>query len=248
MSVRDQERLLGVDVDVITRSELIERVSTAVRAGTKLWVGNHNLHSAYLVRDDAAMRRWYDVADLVFVDGMSLVAVSRARRGRLRRAHRATVIDWMPQVLDAAAGDGKVVFHLGGDPAWIEQGATTWRAQHPGLEVHVHHGYFDHARSDDVVARINDVQPDLLLIGMGSPIQERWAAEHAAALDVPVVVIVGAFLGFAGGVVAHCPRWIGDIGMEWAWRLATNPRHVARRYLVEPFLLVRSLRQERARS
>lgn len=247
MSQRELERVFGVEVDVITRLELIDRVVACVSSGTKLWVGNHNLHSAYLVREDEQMRRWFDRVDLVFVDGMSLVAASRLSRGRLRREHRATVLDWMPQVLDAAGRAGMVVFHLGGDPAWIEQGAAAWRTAHPGLDVHVHHGFFRDDEAGEVIAEIAKVQPDLLLIGMGSPLQERWAQAHADQLDVPVIVIVGAFLGFAAKVVRRPPRWIGQIGLEWLWRLVVDARHVWRRYLVEPVLLLWSLRRERRR-
>jgi N-acetylglucosaminyldiphosphoundecaprenol N-acetyl-beta-D-mannosaminyltransferase len=245
LSSRELERILGVEVDRITLVDLIERVTAAVRSGTRLRVAHHNLHSAYLVLDDDRMREWYERADLVFADGMSLVAASRLGRGGLRRAHRATLLDWMPAVLDAAARDGKVVFHLGGDPSWIERGAAAWRERHPGLELHVHHGYFPPETSAEVVERINAARPDLLLVGMGMPTQERWLAEHADALNVPVVVTVGAFLAYAAGATARPPRWTGQVGLEWAWRLAADPRRLARRYLVEPFALTVALGRRR---
>jgi N-acetylglucosaminyldiphosphoundecaprenol N-acetyl-beta-D-mannosaminyltransferase len=244
---RELEHVLGVDVDVITRVELIARVVTSMRNGDRLWVGNHNLHSAYLALDDAEMRRWYERADLVFVDGMSLVAASRLGRGRLRREHRATLLDWMPRVLDEAARADKVVFHLGGDPAWIEVGAAAWRRQHPGLRLLVHHGYFSPERADEVVAAINDAKPDLLLVGMGMPVQERWILEHGHQIHVPVIVAVGAFLAYASGATSRPPRWTGQLGVEWLWRLAMDPRRLGRRYLVEPFALAAALRRERAR-
>jgi N-acetylglucosaminyldiphosphoundecaprenol N-acetyl-beta-D-mannosaminyltransferase len=244
-SDREVEHVLGVEVDRITLGDLVERVATGVRSGTRLWVAHHNLHSAYLVLDDDLMRRWYERADVVFADGMSLVAASRLRRGGLRRAHRATLLDWMPAVLDAAARDRKAVFHLGGDPSWIERGAAAWRERHPGLALQVHHGYFAPQESGAVIEQINAARPDLLLVGMGMPTQERWLAEHADALDVPVVVTVGAFLAYAAGATARPPRWTGQLGLEWAWRLAADPRRLARRYLVEPFALMVALGRRR---
>lgn len=240
-----REKVLGVEVDPITIPDLVQVVSEHVREGRRLRVANHNMHSAYLVRDDPTMAAWYEQADVIFVDGMSLVAVSRLVRGNLQRAHRATVVDWLPQVLSLAARDGKRVFHLGGDPAWVDRAAEVWRADHPGLDVRTRHGFFAPDEVDSVVAEINAASPDLLLVGMGNPLQERWAATHADRLDVPVVVMVGAFMGFAGGAVPLPPRWVGQIGMEWAYRLATNPRHVARRYLVEPFGLLWGLARDR---
>jgi N-acetylglucosaminyldiphosphoundecaprenol N-acetyl-beta-D-mannosaminyltransferase len=238
-----RERVLGVDVDRIELRELAALVTACARSGEHLWVANHNMHSAYLVLDDAEMRAWYEQADVVFVDGMSLVLASRLTGGQLRRAHRATLLDWMPSVLDDAARDGTVVFHLGGHPDWIEQGAAAWRAQHPGLQLHVHHGFFGPDGTDDVRAEIARVSPDLLLVGMGMPEQERWLARNAGRLAVPVIVTVGAFLGYAAGATATPPRWTGRLGLEWAWRLAADPRRLARRYLVEPFALAVALRR-----
>lgn len=246
MTVRQLEPVLGIEVDRITTEDLIARVSDSMLRGDRLWVGHHNLHSAYLVLEDPRMRRWNDSADLVFADGMSLVAASRLSGGRLRRAHRSTLLDWMPSVLDAAAAHGKVVFHLGGDPRWIDRGAAAWRERHPGLRLHLHHGFFTDSEADDVVDEINRASPDLVLVGMGMPQQERWAAEHAARLDAPVIVTVGAFLGYAAGASSAPPRWVGQIGLEWAWRLLADPRRLARRYLVEPLLLFAALRRRRA--
>jgi N-acetylglucosaminyldiphosphoundecaprenol N-acetyl-beta-D-mannosaminyltransferase len=246
VTARQRERVLGVDVDAIPTIDLIDRVSTSMLTGTRLWVANHNMHSAYLVLEDELMRHWYEQADLVFVDGMSLVAASRLTGGSLRRRHRSTLLDWMPDVLDEAARAGKVVFHLGGHPDWIEVGAEAWRRSHPGLRLHVHHGYLAAEDSVALVAAINGVAPDLLLVGMGMPQQEHWLAQHGQALDVPVVVAVGAFLAYAAGATSQPPRWLGQVGMEWAWRLAADPRRLARRYLVEPVLLMLALRRRRA--
>ena len=240
MSARGRVELLGVEVDRITGDELVAAVVDAVRQRRRLRVANHNLHSTYLVQDDPRMARWYERADIVFVDGMSLVAASRFKGRALARAHRATVLDWMPDVLDHAAAEGWRVYHLGGDPAWTERGADAWRIRHPGLLVEVHHGYFPHEDSAEVVAAINAAQPDLVLVGMGSPLQERWLADHVDSLDAPVVVVVGSFLGIAARNASVPPRWVGQIGLEWAWRLASDPRRLARRYLVEPLLLLRA--------
>jgi N-acetylglucosaminyldiphosphoundecaprenol N-acetyl-beta-D-mannosaminyltransferase len=237
----DRETVLGVEVDPILRLDLIDRVAAAVRERDRLWVAHHNLHSAYLVLDDPEMQRWFELADVIFVDGMALVAVSRLTRGGLVRDHRATLLDWMPQVLDAAARDGRRVFHLGGEADWIEAGAAVWRERHPGLDLTVHHGYFGAEGSDAVVAAINEAAPDLLLVGMGMPHQERWLAANADRLDVPVIVTVGAFLGYAAGNTAEPPRWTGRVGLEWAWRLGADPKRLARRYLVEPVVLLWTL-------
>ena len=244
---REREQVLGVEVDIITRDELQAEVTRAVRDRRRLWVSNHNLHSAYLMLDDEGMQRWNAIADLVFVDGMSLVAASRLRGGRLRPVHRATILDWMPGVLSDAAREGSIVYHLGGDPAWVDRGAARWRAEHPGLLLHLHHGYFSDEESGAVVERINAVAPPLLLVGMGMPRQEEWLADHARELSAPVIVTVGAFLAYAAGATAEPPRWIGRVGLEWAWRLVADPRRLARRYLLEPVLLARELRR-RARN
>lgn len=241
--------VLGVDVDALTAADTIERITAAIRGGERLVVGHHNLHSVYLVHERPELRRFYERADVVYADGMPLVLASRLRGTGLRRDHRATLLDWIDPLLDRAVGEGWTVYLLGSAPGTIDDAVAALAARHPGVRLTSHHGYFDPdgPANAEVVADINRVRPQLLLVGMGMPRQELWLADNADALAVDVAMTVGGLFDYFAGVSATPPRWMGRVGLEWLGRLAADPGRLAHRYLVEPLLLARHLARTHAR-
>ncbi len=123
------------------------------------------------------------------------------------------------------------------------------RERYPDLEISgVHHGYFDHsaggAASEEVVEEINASAPDILLVGLGMPLQERWLMENIDRLDVGVALTGGAVFDYASGRLRRGPRLLTDNGFEWLARLLLEPRRLWRRYLLgNPLFLLRVLRQ-----
>ncbi|KUG57863.1 WecB/TagA/CpsF family glycosyltransferase [Nesterenkonia jeotgali] len=229
--------LLGVAVTPLNRAELLAHIRDAVQEGRQMLVAGHNLHSVYLWYSLPEFRDFYDRAGAVVVDGMPLLALLRiGQRARLRTEHRIGSTDWLDGLADlegiqrvtllggTPAASTAVLRHLrslGGDVAWQGIPGDPWRAE----DV------------DEVAEEIRAHDPQVLLIGMGMPLQERIADQLAARLDVPVIATVGGALDQLGGTQSLAPRRLGTMGLEWAWRLATDPRRLAGRYLLEPMKL-----------
>jgi N-acetylglucosaminyldiphosphoundecaprenol N-acetyl-beta-D-mannosaminyltransferase len=234
--------VLGVHAHVVTTAELTTLVADAVRARRRMVVGNHNLHSVYLVNERPELGRFYDLADVVFIDGMSLVAAAKLARQDVGREHRSTPLDWFHPLLDALP-EGDRVFLLGSEPGAVDESAQVFRRRHPHLTFATHHGYFDASPDSDesleVCRAIDAAAPNLLLVGMGMPRQEEWVADHLARLEVPVILTVGGLFDYYNGRAGYPPRWMGQVGLEWLYRLVDDPRRLARRYLLEPLLLAR---------
>ncbi|WP_366908942.1 WecB/TagA/CpsF family glycosyltransferase [Nesterenkonia sp.] len=102
-------------------------------------------------------------------------------------------------------------------------------------------------RLPEIAAQISAFAPDVLLIGMGMPLQERVAAQLAQLTDVPVIAAVGGAIDQISGAQPLAPRWLGRLGLEWLFRLLSDPRRLAHRYLVEPVLLRKTLVARKAR-
>jgi N-acetylglucosaminyldiphosphoundecaprenol N-acetyl-beta-D-mannosaminyltransferase len=247
--------VLGVSVDAVTRDELLDEVATAITGGRGHLVANHHLHSARLIRDDPPMRDFYAAADTIVIDGMPLVWFGRALGHRLERRHRITCVDSIPALLARAATSGWSTYVLASAPDVHDRGMAVVRDRFPGLDVQGHHGWFEMGSADDdrVLAEICAARPDLLLVGMGMPRQERWLSarlRELRAADVGVVVTVGGWLDYEAGARATPPRWMGRLGFEWLARLVDEPRRLGHRYLVEPWALaptaVRELWRARA--
>jgi N-acetylglucosaminyldiphosphoundecaprenol N-acetyl-beta-D-mannosaminyltransferase len=234
-------RLLGVRVHRLTWRRLIDTVAEAVKKDRRWIIANHNLHSVYLHHHDAAVRAFYGRADIVHIDGMSLVLFGKLLGLRLSRENRLTPLDWARPLMAEAARRGWRIFYLGSAPGIAARGADILRREFPGLLLDVADGYFD-AREDgaenqNVVAGINRYRPHLLLVGMGMPRQERWVLENAARVQTNAIFNVGALMDYIAGAAPTPPRWLGPLGLEWLFRLLCQPARLWRRYLLEPWFV-----------
>lgn len=235
-------RLLGGEVDVVTPAEMLAFVDRRIAAGQRTIVANHNLHSLYLLGRSPPMRAFFAMADLIEADSTPLVLWGRLLGQPIARRHRSTYLDWREDFWPLAAARGWKVFYLGGEPGVAERGAAAIRARWPGVEIAVRHGRFDMgpggAENASVLAEIGAARPDVLFVGMGMPRQEAWIAANHAALPPCAVFSVGAAFDYEAGALPTPPRWLGRAGLEWLYRLASEPRRLASRYLLEPWSLI----------
>jgi len=110
------------------------------------------------------------------------------------------------------------------------------------VSIIVRHGRFEPDRNGpdnaEVLAAINDAQPDVLFVGMGMPRQESWILDNLDGLGGRVIFSVGAAFDYEAGAIPTPPRWTGRVGLEWLFRLASEPRRLFSRYLIEPWSLI----------
>jgi N-acetylglucosaminyldiphosphoundecaprenol N-acetyl-beta-D-mannosaminyltransferase len=232
---------LDTYVDGYSVGTFLQRVAACVARGERLLVAHHNTHSLALMQDDAVLRRLYARVDTVFVDGMGAVLVARALDVRVRLDQRVAVLDWIWPLLSMAEERGWRVVHLGGPAPMLAEARQAVAERHPEASFTTIDGYFDAAdpeQNGSVLERVAVARPDVLLIGMGMPRQESWLHDNAHALPDCVTITVGGILGFVSGRTPTPPRWIGRWGLEWLFRLVTEPTRLWRRYLVEPLPLV----------
>jgi len=125
------------------------------------------------------------------------------------------------------------VFLAGGLPGIAQGAAKNLTDLIPDLKIAgTANGFSDTRNADQLVERINAARPDVLMLGMGSPLQEEWIEAHGAKLDVPVQWVVGAVFDFLAGKEPHAPHWMCRIGLQWSFRLVMDPIGKWRRYLV----------------
>ena len=234
--------LLGEAVDLVTCGELMDFLARKVAAAEKAIVSNHNTHSFYLLARHPEMRAAYERADLVELDSTPLIFWGRLLGKPVHRAHRCTYLDWREAFWRQAAENGWRVFYLGGAPGVAETAAERLCGQWPGVRIATHHGFFAMTPGSEaaqaVVDRINAFRPDILFVGMGMPRQEIWISRFYDALHSGVVLAVGAAAYYEAGVQAAAPRWTGRVGLEWLFRLFSDPKRMAGRYLLEPWGLL----------
>ncbi len=238
--------VLGVAVHAVDVDSLVSWMVARMERRERTVVCYVNAHAHNLASDDPWFREFLNAADVCFCDGFGVMLGARLLGARL--PERLTPPDWIDRLAAACAARGQRAFLLGGAPGVAEQAAAMLGARHPGLAIAgTHHGFFDKTpgspASAAVVAQIEAAAPDLLCVGFGMPLQERWIADHAERLRASVIMPVGAMLDYVAGVVPRAPRWLTDRGLEWAGRLVIEPRRLWRRYLLgNPRFLARVVR------
>ena len=235
---------LGFDIDIGRREDYLRLIGEAIGARTKIDVFNHNLHSLYLYFRHADLRALY-ARSVVMVDGTPVLWLLRLSGHRVGFDQRMAWIDFLWPLLARAGQEGWRVYYLGNAPDVHAAGLRAIRARLPDLAIAGRHGYFDDrpgsADNQAVVADINAFGADLCIVGMGTPREQFWIKRHHPQIDAPVMLYAGACLEFVAGRVRTPPRWLGPLGCEWAFRLASDPRRFAFRYLVEPWYVLAML-------
>ena len=239
--------MLGVGVDPITVVELHAEIVRLLRGGRLGLVLNVNAHCLNLCYRDRALRDSLNGADVVFCDGVGVMLAARILGGRIPA--RITYAAWIWQLADFAAAEGLSLYFLGARPGVAQEAARRLRERFPGLRiVGVRHGYFDHsaesAENEAVLEEINASSPDIVLVGLGMPLQEIWLKENRHRLDAGVALTCGAAFDYASKRVRRGPRLLTESGFEWLARLLGEPGRLWRRYLFgNPLFLLRVLRQ-----
>ncbi|WP_157372752.1 WecB/TagA/CpsF family glycosyltransferase [Agromyces sp. Root81] len=237
-------RLGGVPVDLLGRSEAIDTISSRFEqsVGRPLGVASINLDHVHYFGDaapvghalhdgDAAPVEWLNL-----VDGAPLAAA--ARRITHRDWPRLAGSDLIDPLLDRAELAHSTVGFIGGTATTHEHLARRLALTHPVLRLA---GCWAPDRAelvDDAVGRAiaDDIaahEVGLLIVCLGKPRQELWIERYGAATGSRVLLAFGAVVDFLAGRIGRAPRWVADHGMEWAWRLALEPRRLAHRYLVD---------------
>lgn len=234
-------RTLGYRFHPMRKAELIDFLFQPRPRGQQVVLAGANLHGMYSFEtvDDyrALLSR---PGTTVIVDGMPVIWLLNLLGHKVGRDHRTTWVDWFEDALGRAAQEGRRVFILGHSQATLAKGAERLARRWPGLSLGVRDGFFDvddDRCCQEVVDHINAQAPDLLIVGMGMPKQERFVNRYAPRLHVPVIGLGGAAFAYLAGEQATPPRWMGRAGLEWLHRLCGNPARMAGRYLVEPLLL-----------
>jgi N-acetylglucosaminyldiphosphoundecaprenol N-acetyl-beta-D-mannosaminyltransferase len=231
----DRFRVLGVRVDAVQISEVVQQIETWVqRRGACHFIAVTGMHGVMEAQHDAAFKAVLNSADMVVPDGMPLIWLGRLRGLRLPR--RVYGPELMLSVCQRTVSSGVRHFFFGGAPGIPEKLAETLRSRFSGLEVVGTYSPpfrpVSPEEEKEVVDVINAAAPDVLWVGLSTPKQEKWMHVHRDHLRVPVLVGVGAAFDINSGMKLQAPAWMREHGMEWLFRLFQEPQRLWRRYIL----------------
>jgi len=228
--------IAGVRIDDLGFEGAVEAIVDHAAHGREAsYVVTPNAHHVVLFQKDALFRRIYADAFLSVPDGVPLLWAARLLGAKPQGRVNGT--DLFEAVCAEAARRGLRVFLLGGRPGAAHAAARRLRERHPAL--HICGTYappvgFEHDSFGRTLTleRINAARPHLLFVGLGAPKQEYWMHANRHKLRVPMSLGIGVSFELVGGVVPRAPAWMQKSGLEWLFRLVSEPRRLWKRYLV----------------
>lgn len=239
--------ILGVQVHPLTVDQLHEELAQLIETDAHAEVLHVNVHGMNLSADNPWLRDYLNQAEIVFCDGAGIILGARILGQHI--PERITYADWMWQLAEFAAARGYSFYFLGAKPGIAQTAADRMIARFPELKiVGVRDGYFNkdngHPDNEAVLADINAARPNILIVGMGMPMQERWLLDNWSRIDANIALTGGAVFDYISGDLKRAPTWMTDNGLEWLGRLLIEPRRLWQRYIVgNPVFLARVIRE-----
>lgn len=227
--------MFGIPVHNLTQRECVSNILERARLGTPAQVVTANLDFALQAWRDPEMHRILFDADLVVADGTPLVWFSRLFGSNLKE--RVAGSDLVAPIARQASLHSLSLYALGAAPGVADRAMAKLQQSNPGLLVAGTDSPpcapLARMNHQDILKKIEDARPDILLVAYGAPKQDKWIRMHIGGWNVPVAIGVGATLDFIAGEHQRAPRWFQAMGMEWFWRMAREPRRLAHRYLAD---------------
>ena len=225
--------VLQVPVSLVNMESAVSVIDSWIVRNERQYVCVTGVHGVMESTRDPALLEIHRRAGLVVPDGMPLVWIAR-RRG-FDHVDRVYGPDLLLEVCARSIEEGRSHFFYGGAEGVPELLAERLSARFPDLRVA---GAFSPpfraltpAEDRSIVRRINAAAPDIVWVGLSTPKQERWMSEHVGRLTAPVMIGVGAAFDFHAGLKPQAPEWMQRAGLEWFFRMASEPRRLGPRYL-----------------
>lgn len=221
--------VLDCPLDAVTMDEAVARCERAISSRKYLQHMSVNAAKLVALRDDPGMKAAIEPCGLITADGQSVVWAARLLGAKL--PERVAGIDLMTRLLEAADAKGYGVYVLGARREVLDTALERLRERYPSLTVAgARDGYYADEEADEVCEEIRASGADILFVAMSSPRKEYFLGERGASLGVPFTMGVGGSIDVIAGLTRRAPRVLQRAGLEWAYRLAQEPRRLARRY------------------
>ena len=232
----ERVNILGVDVDAVTMAEAVDVVRRDMDTRAGVMVATANAEMLMRATHDEELRRILNASALVVPDGAGTVWAARHLGHAM--PERVAGYDLAQELLRCAPAEGRRVYFFGSAPGVAEKAKAKAEQLYPGIEiVGVRNGFFSPADNAAIIAEIRAARPDLLLVALGVPKQEKWIAAHLAELDVPVAIGVGGTLDVMAGVMKRAPLWMQKAKLEWLFRGLMQPKRAGRLLALPKFVL-----------
>lgn len=229
-------KALGSVVHLVTFDQINQNLQNWIETGKNCkMVLVTGFHGLYRASTDPYYKKVSQTADLWVSDGIAPVLLAKLKGNK--NIHRTPGAQIMTHFFEMANEEGFSSYFYGDTDDTLGKLKAILEKKYPGHTVKgVYSPPFrklDEVENERIIENINASNPDIVWVGLGLPKQDIWAYKNKDKLNAKVVIGVGAAFGFLAGNVSRCPDWIGNNGMEWAFRLLVEPKKIWKRVLLE---------------
>lgn len=233
MLMPEKFTILGVHISRLTLDRAWQAITQLIDQGVQEYICVAPVSTIMECQDNGAYCDVVNQAILVTPDGMPIVWLAKLKG--LQDVKRTYGPELLPKVVDLGRSKQLRHYFYGATDAVLNQLKKTLLERYPDANIV---GMFSppvrevgEIEDDTILDKINEAEPDIIWVGLGSPKQDFWMAHHRAKLRAPLLVGVGAAFDFLAGVKPQAPQWMRSIGLEWLFRLSCEPGRLWRRYV-----------------
>ncbi len=222
--------ILGCGFDPLTLQQTVDGAFRLLDSGQRGWISTVNVSILMMMRSDPRLQSFVDRSALIVADGQPVIWAAPMLGGSL--PERVTGIDLIDVICARAARENVGVYFLGASEEISQRAMQRIQQTHPTLRLNASNGYFKREQTAQQIEAVRNSGARILFVAMGVPRQEQFIEEHWQDLGVSLAIGVGGSLDVIAGVRRRAPTWAQKAGLEWCFRLAQEPRRLAKRYLV----------------
>lgn len=234
-------RLLNIEIDNIPMNKALEKIESLIHLEKPAYVVTPNLDHIVTIEHDQAFRKAYEQADLILADGKPLLWIAKWFGTPI--CEKVSGSDIFPKLAQLAAKKGYTMYFLGAGQGVAECAAKKLKEKYTELQIvgcYAPPMGFESDKEEvlEVIRRVQMAKPDILVVGLGTPKQEKFLYRYSERLGVPVSLGLGASFDFVAGKRKRAPRWMSEHGLEWLYRTFQEPKRLLKRYVKDAVCII----------
>ena len=236
MQKMSRMKFMNTEIDNVTMQEALQAIDTLIKENKAVYVVTPNVDHIVQLETNKELQEIYANASLILTDGKPLMWIAKWYGTPIKE--KISGSDLFPLLCEMAAEKGYKMFFLGAAEGVAAKAAENLKNRCNGLQVVGTYsppfGFEKNPKEiEKIKLMINDAKPDILIVGLGCPKQEKFIYHYCKELGVPISFGLGASFDFEAGNIKRAPKWMADHGLEWLFRITQDPRRMAKRYLVD---------------
>lgn len=235
-------KFMNTEIDNLTMKETLDEIDKLILKNDKSYVVTPNVDHIVMLETDVELKNIYRDASLILTDGKPLLWISKWYKTPIKE--KISGSDLFPLLCEMAAKKGYSMFFLGAAEVVAAKAAENLKKKYNGLKIvgtySPPYGFEkDEIESEKIIDMVKEAHPDILILGLGSPKQEKFVYHYCKDLGVPISLGLGASLDFEAGNIRRAPKWMSNHGLEWLYRLIKEPKRMFKRYIIDDCKIVK---------